>query len=67
MYERGGIMAHKIIDTVTRKGGKRRQVKSMGHNDMNSAKIEKSRAKAIQKVTPKKVKKGLMKVLTKGT
>lgn len=42
-------MAHKVIDTITKKG-KRRQVKSRGHNKMRITKILESREKAINKV-----------------
>lgn len=44
-------MSHKVIDTVTKKGHKRRQVKSTGHNDNDVEKIRVSREKAITRNT----------------
>lgn len=42
-------MPYRLIDTITLDSRKRRQIKSTGHNGMNTAKIQASRKKAVEK------------------
>jgi hypothetical protein len=51
---KGNEMSHVVIDTKSKLGVKRRQIKSKGHNGLNVEKIFESRAKAVKKSKSKK-------------